>query len=296
MPVRILQRIGFAVLVLAGTGVVVSLALALAPEAGEAAFLDRAGVNLKTFFTFDYAGRRSENFPLLEVLLHRSLVSFTLIGGALGIALLLGVPTGVLSALRPQHRLVHAWAGFVHTLSSMPVLVCSILAMLAATRLFGIPPFYAALDAVGGARAALIYLLPMLTLALGDGLLSDLTRTLHHETTRILEQDYLRAVRARNVSVRRHLVRGLVPPTMTAVAGKVAYLIGGGVVVEYVFGWPGLAYQVLDILTTPGGVRDYPFILAATTLFVGLTLLFHLAGEVLTLAADPRLRAAPAPR
>ncbi len=291
MLARVLQRIGLALLVLAGAGVLVSVALALAPEAGDAAFLERAGANLKTFFTFDYAGRRSQNFPLLEVLLHRSGLTFTLIGGALALALLLGVPTGVMAALRPHHRLIRAWAGFVHTLSAMPVLVVSILAVLLATRLFGVPPFFSFLDAAGGGRAALIYLLPMLTLALGDGLLSDLARTLHLETTRILDQDYLRAVRARNVSMRYHVVRGLVAPTLAAVAGKTAYLIGGGVVVEYVFGWPGLAYQVLDILATPGGSYDYPFILAATTLFVGLTVLLSLAGEVAALAADPQLRA-----
>ncbi|MFB3131243.1 MAG: hypothetical protein ACE10K_01840, partial [Rhodothermales bacterium] len=68
MTVRALQRIGYALLVLIGAGVAVSLALALVPDPGGEAFLQRAGVNLKTFFTFDYAGRRSENFPLLEVL------------------------------------------------------------------------------------------------------------------------------------------------------------------------------------------------------------------------------------
>ncbi len=294
MVANILQRIGYALLVLVGAGTAVSLALALVPDPGAEAFLQRAGVNLKTFFTFDYAGRRSENFPLLEVLVHRSVLSFTLIGGALGIALALGVSTGVTAALKPRNRLVRAWTGGLHALSAMPVLVFGIFAILIATRLFGVPPYRLALESVGVGGVVLIYLLPMLTLALGDSLLADVSRTLQDETTRLLDQDYIRAVRARNVSVRYHLIRGLTPPTISLFASKMAYLIGGSVVVEYVFGWQGLGFQVLEILTTDGA-KDYPFILAATTLFVGLTVLLHLFSDLATLASDPRLRTAPAP-
>ena len=294
MLLNILQRLGYALLVLAGTGIAVSLALALVPDADAEPFLQRVGVNLKTFFTFDYAGRRSENFPLVAVLVHRSVLSFTLIGGGLGIALTLGVSTGVLAALKPRSRLVKAWTTGLYTLSAMPILVLGIFAILIATRLFGTPPYRLALESAGGGGVLLIYLLPMLTLALGDSLLADVARTLQDETTRLLNQDYFRVARARNVSVRYHLIRGLVPPTFSLFASKTAYLIGGSVVVEYVFGWQGLGFQVLEILTTDG-VKDYSFILAATTLFVSLAVLLHFVSALVTLTSDPRLRATPAP-
>ena len=294
MAAKIIQRLGYALLLWIGAGAVVSMALALVPDPGEASFWQRAGTNLTTFFTFDYAGRRSENFPLLEVVLNRSLLSFTLIGGALALALALGVSAGVTAALKPHNRLVGAWAGILNTLSAMPVLVFGILAILITTRLGFAPPFRLALEGAGAGAALLIYLLPMLTLAVGDNLLADVARTLWAETTRFLEQDYVRAARARNVSTRRHLIRTLIPATISTFAGKTAYLIGGTVVVEYVFGWPGLAFQVLEILTTDG-LKDYPFILAATTLFVGLTVLLNLASDLAVLASDPRLRTAPAP-
>ena len=293
MTLRALQRLGYALLVFVGAGVAVSLALALVPDAGTEPFLQRAGVNLKTFFTVDYAGRRSENFPLLEVLFHRSVLSFTLIGGALGMALALGVSTGVLAALKPRNRLVKAWTGGLYALSAMPILVFGIFTILIAMRLFGAPPYRLALESAGVGGVLLIYLLPMLTLALGDSLLADVSRTIEDETMRILDQDYIRAARARNVSVRYHLIRSLTPPTIALFASKMAYLIGGSVVVEYVFGWQGLGFQVLEILTTDG-VKDYPFILAAATLFVGLTVLLHLVSDLARLASDPRLRAAPA--
>ena len=228
------------------------------------------------------------------MLLNRSALSFTLIGGALAMALALGLSTGVMAALHPQNRLIAAWTSLLQTLSAMPVLVFGILAILITTRLGFAPPLRLALEAAGSGATVLIYLLPMLTLAVGDSLLADVARTLRAETTRVLEQDYMRAARARNVSVRRHLARALVPATISTLASKTAYLIGGVVVVEYVFGWPGLAFQVLEILTTDGP-KDYPFILAATTLFVGLTLLINLASDLAVLASDPRLRVASAP-
>ena len=140
MVVKILYRIGYTLLLWIGAGAVVSMALALVPDPGEASFWQRAGTNLTTFFTFDYAGRRSENFPLLAVLLNRSLLSFTLIGGALMIALALGVSAGVMAGLKPHNRLIGAWTGFLNTLSAMPVLVFGILAILITTRLGGTPP------------------------------------------------------------------------------------------------------------------------------------------------------------
>ena len=293
MRVKILQRVAYALLLWIGAGGAVSLALALVPDAGAAAFGQRLGTHLTTFFTFDYAGRTSENFPLSAVLLNRSLLSFTLIGGALVMVLGLGVSAGVLAALKPRNRLVGLWTGLLNTLSAMPVLVFGILAILLVTRLGGTPPFRLALETAGFGSVLLIYLLPMLTLAVGDSLLADVARTLQTETTRLLDQDYIRAARARNVGLRRHLIRTLAPVTISTLAGKTAYLIGGGVVVEYVFGWPGLGFQVLEILTTDGS-KDYPFILAATTLFVGLTLLVNLASDLAVLASDPRLRTAPA--
>ena len=292
MAAYLFRRIGVAVLILIGAGVTTSIALAFVPDPTPASAWQRIGANLETFFTFDYTGRTlNENRPVWEVLVDRSEKSITLIGGALMFVLLLGIPTGVLAALRPHHRAVNAWAGLLQTLSSMPVLVFGFVLILLATQFFGIPPFRQALPAVGRVGIVLIYLLPMLTLAFGDGLLADVMRTVRAETARMMEQDYIRALKARGVGLRRHLFQGLVAPIVATFAGKLSYLIGGSVIVEYVFGWQGLAYQVLNILSQ-AGAKDYPFILAATTLFVGLTLLLNLVSDITALVTDPRLRTA----
>ena len=135
----------------------------------------------------------------------------------------------------------------------------------------------------------LVLLLPVAALALGDGMLADIVRLMEQETSRILEQDYIRAVRARNVGLGRHLFRGIVGPAVSIMAGKISYLISGSIVVEFVFGWRGLAFQTLSAVSKTGS-KDYPLILAMTMLFVGIVLLLNLFSDLTALFADPRLR------
>jgi len=292
MLILVLRRIGGALLVLAGVGVATAVALAFVPAPDDTTILARIGNNLRIFFTLDYAGRTlNENLPVLDVLLDRAGKSFLLIGGGLVIAALLGIPTGIAAALRPHHRGLRWWRGLLHGLSALPILVLGYAFVLVATEQFDLPPFRQALSVVGGGAAFFIYLLPMLTLAVGDGLLSDLIRTIEAETVHIREQDWFRAARARGLKMRRHLAHSLAAPIATTLANKLAYLISGSVVVEYVFGWQGLGYLILNALVQ-AGPKDYALVLAATTLFVGVVVLLHLCSTFVALATNPRLREA----
>jgi ABC-type dipeptide/oligopeptide/nickel transport system permease component len=177
----------------------------------------------------------------------------------------------------------------LRSLSVVPVLVLGVALVVIATEGFGLPPFRQVLGLAGGGAVLAIYLLPMLTLAFGDGLLGDVMRTVEAETTRTTTQPWYRAAKARGVPLRRHLTRRLLPPTTAVLASKAAYLVSGSVVVEYVFGWQGLGYLMLNALVQ-AGPKDYALVLAATTLMVGIVVLLDLASTVVTLAADPQRR------
>ena len=291
MVAKVLKQVLFGLLIFAGAGVAISVALARVPDLSDASFFQRVEENLTTYFTFAYTGSDGVggNFSRLEVLRHASVLTFTLIGGALLMAFLLGVSTGMLSALKHGNRLVRAWTTSLHVLSATPILILSVILVSGALLFFGALPYRGNLENATGAGLLLIYLLPMLTLTLGDSMLSDVVRVTDTETTRILEQDYIRAARARNIDLKRHLLRGLAAPLVSTFASKAVYLIGGTAVVEYVFDWQGLGYQVLNILSRPG-TKDYPFILAATALFVGIAIVLHLVSEIVTWISDPQLR------
>lgn len=289
---KILQKCGIAVLVLAGAGLAISAVLAALPGPEGTSFWCRTTDNLITFgrlVIFQYDGLMLyENKPVLHELFEGGLISFQLIFGALLVVMILGVGTGLLLALKPRHMLVKVWAGIVHGLSSAPVLVFGLILIVIITGFFRVPPYRQMLGLGGCGTDALIYLLPVLTLAFGDSLLYDVVRTVNRETRRLLEEDFIKAARARNVPLRRHLYKGLAAPIVATFASKVTYLIGGSVVVEYIFGWEGLAYQVLTALLKTEG-HDYPFLLGATALFVLVAIVINLISEIVTLISDPRL-------
>jgi peptide/nickel transport system permease protein len=105
-----------------------------------------------------------------------------------------------------------------------------------------------------------------------------------------LHTDYVRTARAKGVPrrqvIRRHALRNSLIPFVTVVAIDAGILLGGVVVVERVFSWPGLGLLFYDALTA----SDYPVILAwmaVTTVFV---VLFNLLADILYAVLDPRIR------
>jgi ABC-type dipeptide/oligopeptide/nickel transport system permease component len=93
----------------------------------------------------------------------------------------------------------------------------------------------------------------------------------------------------RRVPVLHHLAWGVSAAVFNALSNKMTYLISGTIIVEYVFGVRGLAYQIYASIT---GVKDYPLVLASTMLFVAIIVAVNLLGEFIAIIADPRLRAA----
>jgi ABC-type dipeptide/oligopeptide/nickel transport system permease component len=85
------------------------------------------------------------------------------------------------------------------------------------------------------------------------------------------------------------VLRSLIIPITSVFTGKISLLIAGTVVVEYVFNWRGLGFEILEAVSATGA-KDYPVILAATMLFVGVIILLNFAGEVAAILSDPRLR------
>lgn len=288
MVAVLLRRVGFAALVMLGAGVVVSLLLSFVPDQStDLTAWGRFVQNLGTLITFDYGVSEAANFSIATILWDRGVKSLTLIGGAIFLMVAVGVPLGVGSAIREDSRALQVATGAVQALSSIPILVWAFVLLIGSGLTFGVYPSFNNLAGAGLGETVLIYVVPIAALALGDGMLSDIVRNVQTETERELNQTYVRALRARSVSASRHLRRGILAPTLSSIANKITYLISGTIVVEYVFNVQGLAYQILTSIT---GVKDYPLVLAATMIFVGLIVVLDLLSDLAALATDPRLR------
>lgn len=225
------------------------------------------------------------------------------------LALLVGIPLGVLSAVRPN-------SGFDHATRLVSLLGVSMPAFLLALVLqivFGIwlgwlpisgraGPFslhdpitgFALLDGLltlDGARmadAAAHLALPVLVLA--AFLAATLGRYIRNQMLEVLGEDYIRTARAKGLGpgsvVFVHALRNALLPAITVLGLKFAELLGGAILTETVFAWPGIGRYMFDAIRN----RDYPVIQGATLVFALLFMLVSLAVDLLQAALDPRLR------
>ena len=235
--------------------------------------------------------------PIAGELARRLRVTVPLALAAAAITYLLAVPLGVLAAVRRGSRFDRASSFALFAIHSLPGFWAGLLLILAfgATGLgwlpvigladkdaAELPPLARALDVVRHA------ILPVATLALGG--LAYLARQTRAAMIESLDQDFVRAARAKGLSERRVVLAHALPssllPVITLFAAVLPGLIGGSVVVETIFGIPGIGSYAYEALLA----RDYNVVMAVTTLSAAMTLLGILVADVLYALVDPRIR------
>jgi ABC-type dipeptide/oligopeptide/nickel transport system permease component len=139
-----------------------------------------------------------------------------------------------------------------------------------------------------GDESASSIVMPSVTLALP--LIGVLTRLVRSGLLDVLDEDYIRTARAKgltpNAVMWRHAIRNMLIPVITVIGLQIGTLLGGAVITERVFAWPGVGTLLLDAITN----RDYPLVQAAilfiTATFVAINFLVDLSYGAL----DPRIR------
>jgi glutathione transport system permease protein len=202
---------------------------------------------------------------------------------AYALALLAAVPAGILAAAAPGGL----WDRLVSGVSILCVSIASFWFGLMAMELFAVRLRWLPLM---GAGSAAHLVLPALTLALAPmGLIARMTRASMLE---VLAEDYIRTARAKGVGrasvLLRHALRNAVTPIVTIVGLNLGAVIGGAVVTETVFGWPGLGQLLVSAVRD----RDYPVVQGVALVAVASVVLLNLAAELAIAALNPRGRAA----
>lgn len=131
-------------------------------------------------------------------------------------------------------------------------------------------------------------ILPALTLA--PWLAALIARLMRSSMLEVLHSDYIRTAYAKGASVERvvlrHALRNAVMPTITMIGLSFAYYIGGAVIVEYVFGWPGVGNLMIESIAW----RDYPVVMTIVSMVAVSFVLINLFVDVLHGIIDPRAR------
>jgi len=229
--------------------------------------------------------------PVTTTLLQRLPATLSLAITGLVIALVISVPAGVYSALREgrvSDMIVRLTSQFG---VSVPDFWLGMLLISLFSVTLGLLPAsgYVALtdDQVGWLRQVT---LPGVTVGLVAGAI--MTRYIRAAVIDVASAGYIRTAVSkglpRRVVVSRHIVRGALVPVLTIAGIQLATILGGVIVVEVVFAWPGLGRLVYDAVAA----RDYPLIQGAVLLVAVMFIVVNLIVDVLYAVVDPRIRAA----
>ena len=234
---------------------------------------------------FDFGRSIRTNEPVLDGISDRFVLTFQLGGLAFLITILLGVPLGVLAAVRSRTSLDRGIVSLSVVGVSAPAFATGILLLYVfAVELGWFPVFGEGSGVVDRLRHLA---LPALALALtGMGLLLKLTRTAMIGS---LDQDYVTFARARGISNSRVLtayaLRNALVPIITAAGLLLAYMLAGTVLVEVTFALPGLGSLLVDSVRT----LDVPMVQALAILIATLVVVVNLVADIVYVAVDPRI-------
>jgi len=195
--------------------------------------------------------------------------------------LLIGLPAGILAALRRGSILDQAVMLLAFTGAAAPQFVLGLLLLYAFAYRWPILP-------LGGYGGLEHLLLPALALGLAGG--GWYARVMRSSLLEVLSQDYIRTARAKGLTQRvilyRHALRNAALPVMAMVSSDLGVFMGGVVVVESVFGWPGigqLTWQAIQLV-------DIPVILGAVTFTAVFIVLANLLADLAYPLLDPRVQ------
>lgn len=219
--------------------------------------------------------------PALELFLDRLPNSLRLAGLGVALALLIGLPLGLVAALTRGtllDNLARVIAVFGQSVPSFWVGLVLIELFAVEWRLLPI----------GGTGGLKHYILPAFTLSLL--LLGGITRLLRSSLLEILNSDYIRMARSVGIPEKRvvgkHALRNALIPVVTFAGVYLALFVGGAVVVETVFTWPGVGRLVYEAVR----FRDFPVIQATVLLVSAFVILINLLVDLLYVWLDPRIR------
>lgn len=224
--------------------------------------------------------------PIAALISERFLPSFVLISYGLVVAIVIGVPLAVLSAVRPGGPLDHGVRIFATVSFAMPTFWLGlVLALLLGLKLHWLPVAGYTPSGVGVIRS-----LTLPAVVLGLSLLVIVMRTLRSTMRTTLSTEFVEAERARGLSTSRivlhHVMRNALMPTVTVLAVNVGFLIGGTVVLEQVFQIPGLG----SLLFLAVEHRDYPVIETVAVMAGAVVVVISLLADLAQAIMDPRVR------
>jgi len=219
--------------------------------------------------------------PALPLIADRLPATFQLTLTAMAMAIFAAIPLGVISATHRGSAIDLVTMTVALVGQAIPAFWLAIMGILFFSVSLGWLPT--------SGRGTLLHVI-MLDSVLAIGLTALLTRLTRSTMLEVLSEDYVRTARAKGLRawavLSRHALRNALIPLVTVIGLQFGYILGGAVVIETVFTWPGVGLFTIQAITN----RDYPVVQAAVLILSTAVVLINLLVDLLYGLLDPRIR------
>lgn len=229
----------------------------------------------------DFGDSLRYNTDAMALIFERLPATMELAFASMIVAVLIAIPLGILSAIKRNTFLDVFITGGAVLGKAMPSFWLGIMLILVFSVILQFFP-------VSGRESVLHLVLPAITL--GTGIAAEMTRLIRSSMLEILGQDFVRTARSKGlkeaVVVNIHAFRNALIPVVTIMALQTSTLIGGTLITETVFAWPGLGQLIVQAVN----LRDMAVVQAATFLIAIFVIVSNLLADLLYRLLDPRIK------
>ena len=242
---------------------------------------EQYGVFLARLATFDLGRSARTGNPVTYEIWARLPNTMVLAVVATFLACLFGIPAGIVAAVRP-----HSWVDYIVTSGSlfgisMPVFWLGLMLIVVFSLMLKWLP-------AGGTGGIQYVILPSVTLA--SFVIAFIARMTRSSMLETLSQDYVTTARSKGlkdqVVIVKHALKNALIPIITVIGLQFGSLLGGAVLTEHVFAWPGIGRLIVDSIQG----RDYPMIQGTILVFGLLYIMVNLVVDLIYAFVDPRIR------
>jgi peptide/nickel transport system permease protein len=229
------------------------------------------------------------HLPVSTVVGQKLPASIELAVASLALAVLVAVPGGIIAAVKHGSRIESLLTAFITLGIAIPSFWLGIIMVLVFAVALGLvpPSGYVAIEENPGQNLRFL-ILPATTMAILVA--APIMRFLRSSMLDVLNDDYIRTAHAKGLTTRgvvvRHALKNALIPTVTVLGLQFAGLVGSAVMVEWIFGWPGIGWLAINAIFQ----RDYLLVQGTLVIVAATFVLVNLVVDLLYAAIDPRIR------
>ena len=238
---------------------------------------------------FGISYRTSQEVSLM--ISQRIMPSLMLTGTGILAAMLVGVPLGIISAYKPNSVWDHISTFISFIGASVPNFFLSLLLIyVLAVKLKWFPTSGMQSSGMSGNLLDLLHHLALPAFVCGIQPIGNYIKQTRSSVLEVLNEEYIKTARSKGLTnvviVLKHAFRNALIPIVTTISLSIPFLIGGAVVTEQIFAWPGIGSLMITAITS----RDYPVIMGVAVLICGVVLVANLILDLIYAALDPLIK------